>query len=474
MAPSGEREQPADDEQGMLDAERDDEPTTWDRFAGHLVEKGILRPGEVEEIRADCVATQTSLPELLLRRGRCEPAQLRQELSAFFGVDAVGPEEIPIDPVLLQHFPGDLLMRKGCIPLTLVGNSLRMAMVDPGDQETLRTLRSIVIFASIWPVVALERDIKAALQLMGVSTDAHGGGSGDTEFAGPLEQVGGLLSAGKPEETLETLAAVIAAEPASGTSGGRRLSFATVEEQQAFAAEHSGREVDWVDPAFGFARYLRGVALGDLGRLEEALVDLEQAVEWNPVSDRAHLELGWVRARLDRTEEAAAAYARAAALYEAGGKRDAGQAHRGRGYCLVALGRTDEALTTYRRSLRFDSGSEIAKDAIAGLTEPAGPTPAPAGDEVARLAAATAAGGLAWASADVADEDRSFTCSEGARTITISRRGRRYRLEIRSTGGKAADESAKIEEEQDGLLKRSRRLKPLFGVVARRTRVLER
>ena len=95
---------------------------------------------------------------------------------------------------------------------------------------------------------------------------------------------------------------------------------------------------------------------------------------------------------------------------------------------------------------------------------------------MARLAAATAAGDLAWeAVADVEADERSFTCRDGGRTITISRRGRRYRLAVGGPGESADEKIAeKVEEEQDGLLKRSRRLKPLFGVVARRTRVLER
>jgi tetratricopeptide (TPR) repeat protein len=454
VSPSGEDEQPRPDDAG--------EATTWQRFAAHLVAAGALTPAQLEGLRADPRSGEVCLTEYLVEKELCEPARLRQELGAFFGVEAVGPEDIPIDPLLLDYFPGDLLLRLKSVPLTLVGTTLRLAMADPSDAQALRQLRALV-FASIWPVVALERDIVSALENVGAGDKGNGRDGGDTAFADLLKQAGEALARGKPEQALDILADAPVG-PEGGTGGGRRLSFATVEEQQAFATEHPDREVEWVDPAFGFARYLRGVALGDLGRLEEALAELERAIEWNPVSDRAHLELGWVRARLGQLEDAVAAYARAAALYEAGGKRAAGQAHRGRGYCLAALGRTDEAVAAYRRSLKLDGGNEIAKDAIAGLTEPAGITPAPADTDLARLAAATAAGSLAWEAADAPDEDRAFTCSEGGRTINISRRGRRYRLVV-------GDEA---QEEQDGLLKRSRRLKPLYGVVARRTRVLER
>ncbi|MBI5478012.1 MAG: tetratricopeptide repeat protein [Deltaproteobacteria bacterium] len=486
MAPSGE------DPQRGAGGPRDDRADTWGRFARHLVTAGVLTAADVEALQRDPLPGARSLPGVLLQRGQCEAPRLRQELADFFGVEAVGPEEIPLDPALMVYFPGELLVRLGCIPLTQVGTTMRLAMIDPSDERALRTLRGLVM-CSIWPVVALEPDVLAALERAGATGSSGGGESGDTAFAGPLQRIGEALAAGHPEQALQLLAAEIGEEPAGGTDGGRRLSFSSIEEQQAFAAEHPDREVDWVDPAYGFARYLRGVALGDLGRLEEALVELERAVEWNPVSDRAHLELGWVRARLGRHEEAVTAYARAATLYEAGGKPAAGQAHRGRGYCLAALGRTEEAIAAYRRSLKFDRGSEIASDAITGLAEPAAPTPAPAGvaaarshraaaseDDVARLAAATAAGGVAWEpDDDAAADERSFTCSEGGRTITIGRRGRRYRLVVRHPGEQPGAEvpegvPTEVEEEQDGLLKRSRRLKPLYGVVARRTRVLER
>jgi len=236
-----------------------------------------------------------------------------------------------------------------------------------------------------------------------------------------------------------------------------------------FESEHPHDTVEWIDPAYGFARYLRGVALADLGRLEEAEQELERAIEWDPVSDRSHLELGWVAAQRGHHREGAVAYARAAELYRAGDARLAAQALRGRGYCLAALGLEDEALAAYRDALVLEPTSEVARDAVAGLEGREEAAPAPGSEETARLLAGTLSGAIEWKGAAAAGAaDRAFSCRERGRDVTISRHGRRYRLVVRGATGETT------EEEQDGLLRRSRKLKPLFGVVSRRTRVLER
>ena len=92
----------------------------------------------------------------------------------------------------------------------------------------------------------------------------------------------------------------------------------------------------------------RGVALGDLGRHEEALAALDRSLELRPDPPGTHYNRGVALGRLDRHEEALAAYDRSLEL-----RPDDPRTHYNRGVVLGRLGRHEEALAAFDRSLEL-------------------------------------------------------------------------------------------------------------------------
>jgi Flp pilus assembly protein TadD len=95
----------------------------------------------------------------------------------------------------------------------------------------------------------------------------------------------------------------------------------------------------------------KGVALGQLGRFEEALQAYERAVELEPDNADRHHSKGVALERLGRFEAALEACERAVEL----APHDS-ELHNARGVVLVRLRRYSEALTVYDRALRLTPG----------------------------------------------------------------------------------------------------------------------
>lgn len=103
------------------------------------------------------------------------------------------------------------------------------------------------------------------------------------------------------------------------------------------------------DHVFGWK--VLGAALKNLGRHDEALQPMRQAVALAPRDAEAHNNLGAVLHDLGRMEEAEASYRRALEITP-----DLADAHFNRGVTLEALQRTDEAQRSYRAALAIRPG----------------------------------------------------------------------------------------------------------------------
>lgn len=111
-------------------------------------------------------------------------------------------------------------------------------------------------------------------------------------------------------------------------------------------AAASYRQAITCKPDFAVAHNNLGNTLNDLGCLEEAAASCRQAIALKPDLVEAHNNLGNTLNGLERMEEAEASYRRAIVL-----KPDLAEAHNNLGNTLKKLGRMEEAETSYRRAI---------------------------------------------------------------------------------------------------------------------------
>ncbi len=92
----------------------------------------------------------------------------------------------------------------------------------------------------------------------------------------------------------------------------------------------------------------RGVALGKLGRLEEAIVSFDKALKFNPDLHEAWYNRGLALGNLGRVEEAIASFDKALEI-----KPDLHGASYNRGVALDNLGRLEEAIASFDKALEI-------------------------------------------------------------------------------------------------------------------------
>ncbi|WP_293126343.1 tetratricopeptide repeat protein [Microcoleus sp. bin38.metabat.b11b12b14.051] len=119
-------------------------------------------------------------------------------------------------------------------------------------------------------------------------------------------------------------------------------------------AEQSAKAIASYDKALEFkpdyheAWYGRGIALGNLGRLEEEIASFDKALEFKPDLHDAWNNRGYALYNLGRLEEAIASFDKALEF-----KPDLHEAWNNRGGALVNLGRLEEAIASYDKALEF-------------------------------------------------------------------------------------------------------------------------
>jgi Flp pilus assembly protein TadD len=104
-----------------------------------------------------------------------------------------------------------------------------------------------------------------------------------------------------------------------------------------------------VKPDFAQAHYGLGVALARVGRLPEAIVQYEQALRIRPDYAEPHFYLGIALVQLGKTQEATEHYEQALRL-----KPDYLEAHYNLGVALIRLGKPQEAIRHWEQAVRIN------------------------------------------------------------------------------------------------------------------------
>jgi tetratricopeptide (TPR) repeat protein len=177
-----------------------------------------------------------------------------------------------------------------------------------------------------------------------------------------------LIGEKKPAEAIEMLDRIIAAQTAKHRGETRQLYCASSpEESLAYlvTAASESKEAVVVDGQYCMAIFLKGFALIDLDRGDEARPFLEQAVAMAPMNSQFLSELGeWHKGRrawepaFALFEKALDAAAISPAEFQ---NRRRGRSLRGMGFIRIEQGRLDEAEALFRKCLEIDPNDEKAK-----------------------------------------------------------------------------------------------------------------
>ena len=102
------------------------------------------------------------LGRILVRRGLITLDQLGEALSEQFGVPFVEIVPQAVNPQIVRLLPERLARQKSCVPVSVTGSNMQLAMTAPDDIEAISEAELITGYR-VEPVVALESPLQAAL-----------------------------------------------------------------------------------------------------------------------------------------------------------------------------------------------------------------------------------------------------------------------------------------------------------------------
>jgi len=190
--------------------------------------------------------------------------------------------------------------------------------------------------------------------------------------AAAIERAWDAIEAKDPATAIALVEPVIAAEDAAHRGDRRQFySAGSMAESLAYAAvgAKSGKDTVVVGPEWGKANFVKGFALIDLGRSDQARKFLERAVELSPFNAQFLGELGeWHKARRE-WPQAYDLFQRGEAVASMMPSEDSHKyflrrALRGQGFVLIEQGRLDEAEALFKRCLEIDPEDDRAKSEL--------------------------------------------------------------------------------------------------------------
>ena len=141
------------------------------RLGQLLLEDGLVTAAQVDQAVARQRASGERLGAVLVRLGFLTEDQLVIALSRQYGLPAVAPSRLDVDPEVLRLVPVQIARKYQVLPIERAGETLSLAMADPTDVNALDDV-AFMTNLKVRPLVAAPRLIRQAVERLG---EAEGG-----------------------------------------------------------------------------------------------------------------------------------------------------------------------------------------------------------------------------------------------------------------------------------------------------------
>src|SRR3984885_4245622 len=133
------------------------------RLGDLLVKEKIITPEQLEQANKVQKEQSCRLGSALVKLGFLTDEDVTNFLSRQYGVPAINLSYFEIDPAVVKLIPFETAKRYQILPLSRVGASLTIAMVDPTNVFAMDDIKFMTGF-NIEPVVASESSILAGIE----------------------------------------------------------------------------------------------------------------------------------------------------------------------------------------------------------------------------------------------------------------------------------------------------------------------
>ncbi|MBU1356570.1 MAG: Flp pilus assembly complex ATPase component TadA [Candidatus Edwardsbacteria bacterium] len=188
-----------------------------------LLKAGMISPEQLEQALKEQQTSGQRLGSLLVKMGFVTEDEVVAFLSKQFNVPSVNLNDYKIDEPVLKLIPAHIAQKYGLVPLSRLGRSVTVAMVNPNDILAMEDIKFSTGF-EVRPVIASEAAIWSAIDkqygsagmledVMKAMDEADGDGdAGDLEILEEQQEEGG--------DSASEMAAAIESSPAAKLVNG--------------------------------------------------------------------------------------------------------------------------------------------------------------------------------------------------------------------------------------------------------------
>src|SRR5512133_3207910 len=133
------------------------------RLGDLLVKEKVITPEQLDQALKVQKESGTRLGSILVKLGFLSDEDVTNFLSRQYGVPAINLTFFEIDGTVVKLIPYDTAKRYQILPLSRVGSSLTIAMVDPTNVFAMDDIKFMTGF-NIEPVVASESSILEGIE----------------------------------------------------------------------------------------------------------------------------------------------------------------------------------------------------------------------------------------------------------------------------------------------------------------------
>ena len=169
------------------------------RLGEILVKENLITADQLKQAMAHQRQNGGRLGTALMKLGFVSDDEITEVLSRQYGVPSINLKYYEVDPAVIKLIPQDTAVRYQIVPLSRVGSTLTIAMIDPTNVFAMDDIKFMTGF-NVEPVVASESSVNEAItkfygevesgeELSKVMKDLRGEDGGDVELAAEEQEM---------------------------------------------------------------------------------------------------------------------------------------------------------------------------------------------------------------------------------------------------------------------------------------------
>jgi type IV pilus assembly protein PilB len=127
-----------------------------------LRERNLVSPEQLTELREEHERTGKPLGQIIVDFGLMTEAQLLQAVAEHLNLEFIDLDQVDLNPQVLRSMPTSVARMYGAVPITVMGNVVTVAVLDPYNPQLMEEL-SFVLGKDVQLVVAPSKQIEEAI-----------------------------------------------------------------------------------------------------------------------------------------------------------------------------------------------------------------------------------------------------------------------------------------------------------------------